>query len=113
MEPKTLEIWKYFALFIVHFSILSFVFSSILFPFFFAGNISHCSLFTFPFYRSFFHLSFFHFSLLSFFFFFFLSFSSRPSRRQIQIKNRRTVPVVRMTISFCEKKILGVSVDGG
>ena len=38
----------------------------------------------------------------------FFSFFSRPSRRQNQKKNRRIVPVVKMTISFLKIRFLGL-----
>ena len=58
----------------------------------------------------------FFFSKNSFFFhllFLCFSFFSCPSRRQNWEKNRRTVPIVKRTISFCENSIFGSRWAGG
>ena len=112
VNPKTLENFEYFELcdfssfFIFVFPFLFFFFlffllvlflslCSLLFFFCFPLFILYC--FCFPF--CFFHLLF----LFLFLFFFFHSSKQTPK----PAKNRRTIPVVKMTRPFCENLIFG------
>ena len=96
--------FAFLTFFIIFFFSFSSFFSSTFFSFFQVFNFS-----CFSFYLFFFHLFLFHFVVFHFFIsFHVLSFSQFffSIRRQTQ-KNRRSVPIENMTMSFCENSIFG------
>ena len=105
VKSKNWEIFRDFACFECFFSFF-FIFSFCSsFAFFFFSIFFFYFLFSLIFFSFFFNFFFFFFFHLLFLFLFFIF--KLPSRRQNQKKNRRTVPIVKRTISFCENSICG------